>query len=299
MNKIDAIIGALVADAACMGTHWLYDQAHIKNLESTGDLVFREPDPVHYENQKAYFAHAARSAGELSHYGESARLAAEVALEAGYTTDAHRQAFLDSFGPCGSYVGYADRPTKALIARILTEGDALTDPSGSDDDQMPVFCVVPGLFASDCAIDTIELATEVLSTHPVAKEGTCVVFDCLQRLHSGASLQDALIASTAMAEGELREKLEQSLCIDSYQPLEVAQQFGLPCHIPQGLPVCWHLLKYAQDFKSCIRDNIRCGGDTCGRAMALGAIAGLAFGVPVEWQARTTPGVLSVTVNSL
>ena len=40
MNKNDAITGALVADAAGMGLHWLYDQEQIKLVESTGDILF-------------------------------------------------------------------------------------------------------------------------------------------------------------------------------------------------------------------------------------------------------------------
>ena len=56
----------------------------------------------------------------------------------------------------------------------------------------------------------------------------------------------------------------------------------------------WHLLKHGEDFESVVRDNIRCGGDHCGRALAAGAIAGYAFGVPDTLIARLQGGRLTL-----
>ena len=56
MNRHDALLGALVADAASLGLHWLYDQDHIKLIESTGSLLFRQPDAAHYKDKRGYFA---------------------------------------------------------------------------------------------------------------------------------------------------------------------------------------------------------------------------------------------------
>jgi len=58
----------------------------------------------------------------------------------------------------------------------------------------------------------------------------------------------------------------------------------------QGLPVVWHLLNHDQSFETLVRDNIACGGDSCGRALALGAIAGFCQGVP---------GILSTQVRKV
>ena len=37
-----------------------------------------------------------------------------------------------------------------------------------------------------------------------------------------------------------------------------------------------------------IRNNVMCGGGSCGRSMVLGAVAGLAFGVPEHLIERVT-----------
>lgn len=286
MNRSDALTGALVADAASMGLHWLYDQDQIKTVSTTGDILFRQPDAAVYENKKGYFAHATRRTGELSHYGESARIVGQLAAEGKYDTSQHRQRFFDAFGPCGHYSGYADRPTRNLIAKMINEGDEITDPTGMDDNQMPAICVVPGLFASSYSAQTIHAAAQVISVNKDVVAAAGAVHHCLELLADGRSLPEALSVSAEAMEGEVAKLMRDALAIEQYQPLETAQRFGLACYVEHSLPVVWHLLKHANDFESVVRDNIRCGGDNCGRSMALGAIAGLAFGVPDAMLAR-------------
>jgi len=286
MKKLDALSGALVADAAAMGLHWLYDHSQLQALQATGDIIFRQPDHCVYENHKGFFAHAARRSGQLSHYGESARIVGQLALDNQYTPQSHQQAFMESFGPCGSYVGYADRPSKSLIARIITDGENVPESSGVDDDQLPALCVIPGLFATNTQINTMLQAASVISTHSHVNSATKVVVNCLNALTDGQSLPEALEISARIADPVLAEKLEEALGWPKYEPLEVSAHFGMACKIHQGLPVVWHLLKHAENFEAVVRDNTLCGGDNCGRAMVLGAIAGYVFGVPSSMIAR-------------
>ncbi|MFT4728719.1 MAG: ADP-ribosylglycohydrolase [Granulosicoccus sp.] len=288
MNKLDALNGALVADAASMGLHWLYDQDQIQALQATGDIIFRHPDFSVYENRKAFFAHSARRSGQLSHYGESARIVGQLALEGQYTPQNHQQAFMASFGPCGSYVGYADRPTKSLIARIITDGEHLLENSGIEDDQLPALCVLPGLFAANAQVTLIEQAATVISTHSHVNTAAKVILNCLNAIAEGESLPNALEISARTADPELASKLSEALNWSEYQPLAVSKHFGMACKVHQGLPVVWHLLKHVTEFEGAVRDNTLCGGDSCGRAMVLGAIAGYVFGVPSSMIGKLT-----------
>ena len=78
----DMVIGALVADAASMGLHWLYDQERIREVAPEAP-EFRAPDPVNYEDAPGYFAHAKLKTGDQTQYG--AQLT--VLLNALKTTD--------------------------------------------------------------------------------------------------------------------------------------------------------------------------------------------------------------------
>ena len=288
-KRINALDGALVADAATMGMHWIYDQQHIKKVEETGDILFRQPDANTYEGVKSYFAHAAKRVGEFSQYGASAHVVANVIKQNGnYDASVHQALFFSTFGPCGSYHGFADRPTKALIARMIMDGDDLPKVSGSDDDQMPALVAVPALFSYGASDEELVSAVSVTNVHKDAISGARVLNDCLCRIHNGESVPEALKHSANCAEPELAALLIEGLECDEYKPLEIAQQFGLACHMKQGLPLAWHLLSHAKDYESVVRDNIRCGGDSCGRSMAVGSVAGLVFGVPDSFKAKVS-----------
>jgi len=289
MNKTDAVSGALVADAAAMGLHWMYDQEHIGRVAQSGDIVFRAPDAAVYDGQKSYFAHAGRQSGQSSHYGAAVQLYADL-LGSGddYSIVSHRDLFLQRFGPGGTFVGYADRPTKALVARMLIEQDDLEDASGADDDQLPALASVPAFFAHDGSHENLERAIRVVSNNQVAVDGAFAVMHCLELLQKGEDMAVALKQSAVDCPGELGKLLSEALTISDYDPLAAAQHFGLPCHLPQGLPVVWHMLNHGRSFETMVRDNVACGGDSCGRAMALGPIAGFKLGIPEEYRKRTT-----------
>ena len=297
MNRKDALVGALVADAAAMGLHWMYDQDQIKILSESGDILFRQPDAAVYKDKKGYFAHASRRSGELSQYGESARIVGQLAAQNEYSVAQHQQRFFEVFGPCGEYSGYADRPTKVLVARIITEGDETPESSGMDDNQMPALCVVPGLFAFDYSAETVSGATQVISTNADVVAGANAVYQCLEHLIAGCSLSEALSLSANEMTGEVGQLMRDALTIEQYQPVETAKRIGLACYVKHSLPVVWYLLNHATDFESVVRDNIRCGGDNCGRSMALGAVAGVAFGVPDVLISRMSDGRVPITAK--
>ena len=297
MKGYDALAGALVADAAAMGLHWMYDQDQIKSVASSGDILFRQPDAEVFKDKRGHFAHAARRSGQLSHYGESARVVGQLAADGDYSTSLHRQRFFEAFGPCGHYSGYADRPTKVLVARMISEGDDITEPSGMDDNQMPAICVVPGLFAFGHSADTIKTAAQVISTNADVVAGAAAVQQCLQHLSDGKPLAEALRLSAESMDGEVGQLVKEALAIEQYNPLETAKRFGLACYVEHSLPVIWYLLNHASDFESVVRDNVRCGGDNCGRSMALGAIAGLAFGVPESLVSRMDEGRVPINLK--
>jgi len=204
MNKLDALKGALVADAAAMGLHWMYEQEQIANVAQSGDILFRQPDAAVYADKKSYF------------------------------------------GPGGSFIGYADRPTRALLGRLLLEQENLSEDSGADDDQMPALAPVPAMFAFEQSRDNLIKAVKVSSVNSIAIEGACAVFDCLHLLSEGASLTSALTDSAQACTGELGELLSDALKHEPYDPLAAANRYGMPCHMTQGLPVVWHLLNHDQ-----------------------------------------------------
>ena len=91
----------------------------------------------------------------------------------------------------------------------------------------------------------------------------------------------------------LRSALQKA---DASSHLDLVELFGRPCHIPQGLPVAFGLVKKAESFEQGVRWNIEAGGDSCGRAMIIGPVLGARFGIsgekgiPLEWLLKLNDG---------
>ncbi len=127
-NKIEsasaALVGAVTADSAAMGLHWIYDTARLS--EVCGDTPeFRQPDAKNYEGVVGVFAHADRPIGSLSRYGATVKMVTEHIAANNGLFNAPRAAanFLSAFGYGGSFVGYVDHPAAGALD-VIRQRDA-------------------------------------------------------------------------------------------------------------------------------------------------------------------------------
>jgi len=118
------IWGALVADAAAMGLHWIYDQDHIQKI-APSNPEFRKPNVANYEGVPAFFAHGSRAAGEQSQYGEQAlvMLRSLTATSGQFDIEHYSQSFRNHFGYGGNYVGYIDHATRETLNNFIRAED--------------------------------------------------------------------------------------------------------------------------------------------------------------------------------
>jgi len=115
----NAILGALVADSASLGLHWIYSQKQINNLEAS-QPEFHAPNENDYENAVGFFAHKNKKVGDLSHYGEQVMvlLRSLVSNNGVYDKTHYEDSFREHFGYGGAYVGYIDHPTRDTLDNI-------------------------------------------------------------------------------------------------------------------------------------------------------------------------------------
>ncbi len=119
------ILGALVADAAAMGLHWIYDQDHIRSIAPDAP-EFTPPNPKNYDGVLAFFAHPNRASGAFSQYGEQAMVMLRtLAASAGqYSRAEFADQFRQHFGYGGAYVGYIDHATRDTLNNMTRFEDA-------------------------------------------------------------------------------------------------------------------------------------------------------------------------------
>lgn len=289
-----ALLGALVADAAALGLHWLYDPARIAALE--GPLAFRDPDPADFAGVAGYFAHGGKRAGELSHYGAALRSAMQAIGAKGgvFDRDAAQDAFAAAFGPGGWWSGYIDKPTRGTLANLAAGERA---PSGVEDDQIPAFARLPALVCRPSgAGDAVQLAAaiEITSTGAEARDWALAGARMLAAALAGAGPAEVVAAAETGAPEGVAQGLARARAAGP-DPVAFAGQVGRACPMSMSVPVSAHIVLNAKSFAGAAEMNIRAGGDSCGRGILIGAVEGALHGlggagVPAPWLLRLADG---------
>ena len=362
------ILGALVADAAAVGLHWIYDQQHIRKLAPEAP-EFIPPAAKNYEGVPSYFAHPTLAVGAQSQYGVQSlvMLRALDNADGRYDPAAYATRFRAHFGYGGAYVGYIDHATRdtldnfrrfsdaaqacaqalpfdgdprvraALVTEALDQitrhqGDELaksyeaaiardhTDPAtrrfaavllpklaaippatGASDLQLPAIAKLPPLVSllvatgmtQECTFnETVASAIKLTNDHPIAADYGLVCASMMRAALMNASVPDIIDAGRAAAGSESAALLDEALRMRDRPNDQVTAHFGMACDLPYGVPSAVHNIATASSFADAVRSNIYGGGDSCGRAMLVGAVMGAVHGVggtrgiPPEWIKR-------------
>ena len=71
---------------------------------------------------------------------------------------------------------------------------------------------------------------------------------------------------------------------------QVLAAFGLSCMLPQSLVAPLYLARKCATLEEAVDANIRAGGDSCSRAMCIGALYGAAGAAcPTAWAGKVRP----------
>jgi hypothetical protein len=280
-----ALLGALVADAASMGLHWLYDPQRIAEVTAqTGAIAFCPNKAEHFDGAKGYYAHAARHDGQFTQYGEAAYLAAKTIADKGtFDVSKHQQEFVAHFGAGGAFNGYIDRPTRGTLENIAAEKLA---PSGIDDDQHPAIATLPALIAA--GQDNLLDAMQITNVNDVAAKYSTLLASLLRDVLNGTPVQDAL---TKTANGT--PLLQAALDTDETNSVAYGEVTNRACHLPQGIPLAFHIMRHSSSYTDAVETNILAGGDSAGRSLIIGAVMGAAHGIatpngiPLAWILKT------------
>lgn len=286
-----ALIGAYVADAAALGLHWLYDADRVAALAPSG-LAFRAPDQANFDGYKGVFVHHGKRAGDLSQYGAQLRVAVQsVAASGGFDLTEYQDRFAATFGPGGSWVGYMDKATKGTLANLAADRRA---PSGADDDQVPAVAKLPAVLAlSAITAAEIDAAVTATNANDTALSHARPLAAMLRCAYGGGDRDACLTAATEAATGDAEAAIRTALETPQTKTAVFAGEIGRACPLPQALPVMIHITRHASGHRDAVERNMLAAGDTCGRAICLGALFGALYGigpdgVPLDWIGRLT-----------
>lgn len=295
-------LGALVADAAAMGLHWLYDQNHFR-VVAPHEPEFRHPSPANYDGVKGYFAHPTRRSGDQSQYGEQVLVMHRSLQDGAYDHAAYAKAFHAHFGYGGAYVGYIDRATRDSLNNAVGVED-LTKAKGSDDDQLPAIAKLPPLVAAmldapdDAFFVAVDSAVAVTNENDISREYGRISAAMMRAAGRGEAAPAIIAAGRAQAGPDAAALIDEAASLTEQGSNPVAAHFGMACYLKSAIPIVVHNILLSQSYVEAIRRNIYAGGDNCGRAVLLGAIMGALHGarsetgIPELWIGRlTTKGI--------
>ena len=284
-NTTACLLGALVADAAALGLHWIYDPARIDMVATArSQAAFTPLNPANFAGVPSYFVHAQRAPGALTQYGEVLNLGIQslIATKSQLSEEAFQKAYAAHFGPGGTYIGYIDRPTRGTLANL---GAGQTDPSGVDDDQHPAIATLPAVVVARLGqpdlSTTVARAIRMTNVNDTALDYGIAFAALLSRVLAGQPVAEALHSIASGAGGDMGARLSAALANDQ-SATDFAQTTGRACHLPMGMPLSFHILANALSFADAVEANIRAGGDSAGRAIIIGAVMGAAHGIGGE-----------------
>ncbi|MEP5153276.1 ADP-ribosylglycohydrolase family protein [Planktotalea sp.] len=294
-KNAELLLGALVADAACLGLHWIYNVDIISDIvaRQNGMSAFTPVDPKNFEKVKT-FAHKDRRNGMFTQIGEVLHLTIQSMNANGgeFDVSAYEAAFAAFFGAGGAYRGFMDKPTRGALENIAAD----VRPSGIDDNQTPALSRLPailvGYHGQDQLPDMIKTAMEVTNINTEAMAFSNVFADLTTRVMNDEPLETALQAAVNAADDIAKADLLNALNTTEDCSIVFAGINGLmgrACYLSAAGPVIFHILARSTSYQDAIERNILAGGDSAGRSIMIGAIMarihGVATdkGVPLSW----------------
>ncbi|MDF1884227.1 ADP-ribosylglycohydrolase family protein [Sulfurimonas sp. SAG-AH-194-C21] len=277
-NKTDdLILATLAADTYCLGSHWVYDPAELKNLKIDW-AELNAPSVAWHEGKKlGYFTHYGDQIKILLAYLEKNPGMFDISKYINYWKD-----------EITSITTYMDGATKETIENL---SENKTVPCGSNAHDM---AAVGRSFA---LLKVSQTKEEFLSNTAIFVKATHDNAEVLEATHFFSSLLLAtlegadIVATMGTLKGNYSQNIQtyiqSGLDSKGADTEETLQRFGTHCGVEVGMSGVVHLLCKHDKYEEALIANAHCGGDSSSRAMIIGAIL-IAKGdksqIPLRWQ---------------
>ena len=268
-NARAAVTASFAADSLALGAHWIYETDQIEEKIGRVDRLLAPPDGGF---------HAGKNAGDFTHYGDQTLvLLNSVADNGGFSLDAFARSWRNFFADYGGYFDHAT--TETLEGFASGKGP---DKAGSESTDLGGAArIAPIVYA--CR-DDLEAAVEAARsqtalTHraePVVRAAEFLT-RVTHRVLSGAAPAEAVAAvrEEGFHRGDFGMWIDDGLSSESRDTRSAIAAFGQHCAVMAALPSVIHLVvRYPEDLKTALIENVMAGGDSAARGMAAAMILG-------------------------
>lgn len=282
------IKGALVANAATLGFHWIYDTEYLQKLSKKQSLLFKKQSKKHFDQAKpSYFVYPKAKVGSFTTQGMMLKwLYEKMTTHPNINKDDYEELIFQYIKPGGSYVGYIESYGKALVIRKLAKDiNVEYHEKILMDDHLVGF--IPYLVVKELELHhekawELAKAFTTLEDYPLFYQ----MFDyILENIHE-KPLKIILAEAIRYAPSSFHEKLTAAIQMDD-TPLFISKYAGIACHLPQSIPLIYHMLYHSKSYEDIIHWNAKLGGASSDRGLLLGAIMAQISPIPESWVGKT------------
>jgi ADP-ribosylglycohydrolase len=275
------VLASFAADSLALGAHWIYDTAEIDRRFGRVDELLAPPTDSY---------HKGKERGAFTHYGDQTLVLLESLAAAGSFS-------LDSFAGkwrqlMTGYQGYVDKATAATLKNM--EGGLPVEQCVSHSSDLGGAARIAPLvyrYRSDreALLEAVRNQTMLTHNNPATLAGAefiaKVVLEVLQGGQPAVAMEQIL--EEGVADIDLDIRIRSALDSGTKESKGVIKQFGQMCGIAAALPGALHLvLRYPDDLKAALVENVMAGGDSAARGMVVGMLLGGRLGreaIPENW----------------
>ncbi|NLZ18216.1 MAG: ADP-ribosylglycohydrolase family protein [Desulfobulbaceae bacterium] len=281
MQAEQMVLASLSADSLALGAHWIYETKEIDDKIGRVEGLLA-PLPGSY--------HPNKGKGDFTHYGDQTLLLLEsLVRHQGFQAVRFAEDWRQYMQ---QYTGYMDKASKATLEN-MDKGQGLTEAGSRSNDLAGAARIAPLMFLYrqnlDRLLEAVREQTVLTHNNPATLAGA----DLIARI-AWAVLQGTKPAQAAIAEVEkgvqdigLDTRLRAALDSAGEDSRAAIRAFGQTCAVDSALPGVVHLvLKYEDDLRSALIENVMAGGDSAARGLAVGLILGAGragSALPQEW----------------
>ena len=278
------VLASFVADALCLGVHWIYNTRVIDKKWGRVQNYIKPERPTY---------HPTKDLGEFTHYGDQTLVLLRSLIECQGFDMARFAADWQNFFQ--SYDGYFDTATKETLENFAAGKPPSEAGSGSDDLAGAARIAPLGCFYhhDSAAFISAARAQTALTHHNHQVIESAEFFARLTtRVLAGEKPTTAIEqvlneAFDRQPYGDWVKRGLESVETDTRQAL---LDFGQMCEVEAAFPGVIHLIaRYEDNLPLGLIENAMAGGDSAGRGLLLGMVLGAHLGIetiPERWLAE-------------
>jgi len=275
------IQNGLIANAASLGVHWIYDHILLEKLSQTQSLLFLFQQKALYDNaSSAYYAYPYQVLGDVSFQGHICLwLYQALQMKPDFSVVDYDHLMYKHIQLDGIYDGYIESYAKKQISYLLSKKTQQPlEIQDKNDDHLVGF--MPYLACKSLGLSS-EKAFELTNLY---SEDTLYLsyfhmFDQLLVYLSTQPRKKAIEKAITFAPKSVLETLYKATQIEDTN-LFIKNYAGRACAIKYSIPVIMHVLYHQNSFDEALEKNAIIGGSVADRATIIGAIYGAIDSIP-------------------